>query len=585
MKSFFKTVLAVIIGITIIFVIPIIILTVIGKLTSTESGDNITKNSVLEIDFKKAIIESNHDIEFNFSNFKANEHIVFKDLLTTIKKAKDDEKIKGISLRLNGATTDFAQAQSIRNALHDFKSSNKFIYAYGTSLSQRDYYIGSVADSLWVAPLSTIELTGIRAETTFYKKMFDKIGVEFEIIKHGKYKSAVEPYYLEQMSPESKEQTQVLIDDIWDNIASEIAQSRNITIEQLNELTDSLKGFNASSALKSNLIDGIRYENQYLQSLGINTEKDNKDDEDRSKTVSVSTYLSSIEDTFHKDQIAIIYASGAITAGKGSDGIQDKTIIKKIQTAKKDESVKAVVLRVNSPGGDAAASERILHELRLLQKEKPLIVSFGGVAASGGYYIAGAADTIVSSPNTITGSIGVFGAIPNIKKLGENIGLTTDITQTNANSGIYSPLTGTSPKFKEVMHQTIEEVYDLFLDNVAQNRKVSKTKIDSIAQGRVWSGVKAKENGLIDVLGDLDIAIDIAAKKAQITKFNLLELPKKKTDIELIIEKFGGEQEMQIEALIQENLGVEVYESYKEVNYLKNSGNVHLKLPYTIELK
>ncbi len=584
MKSFFKTVLAVIVGATIMIVIPLIILTFIGKLNSTEPEDNITKNSILEIDFKTSIIESNNDIEFNFTNFKPDDHIVFNDLVTAIKKAKNDPNIKGISLRLNGATADFAQAQSIRDALKDFKTSNKFIHAYGTSLSQKDYYIGSIADSLWVAPLSSIELTGIRAETTFYKKLFDKIGIEFEIIKHGKYKSAVEPYYLEQMSSESKEQTQVLIDDIWNNVAAEIAESRNLTLEQLNELTDSLKAFNASSALKSNLIDGIRYENQYQKSLGIDQDND-EDDDSKPTIVSVSQYLPSIKKPFHKDQIAIIYASGAITSGNESDGIQDQNIIKKIHTAKEDPSVKAVVLRVNSPGGDAAASERILHELRLLQKEKPLIVSFGGVAASGGYYIAGAADTIVSSPNTITGSIGVFGAIPNVKKLAENVGITTDITETNANSNLFSPLTGTTPKFKEVLHETIEEVYDLFLDNVAQNRHVSKAEIDSIAQGRVWSGVKAKENGLVDVLGDLDTAITIAAEKAQITEFNLLELPKKKTEIELIIEKFGGEKEMQIEALIQKNLGIDLYQSYKEVNYLKNSGTIHLKLPYTIELK
>ncbi|APD06234.1 protease [Flavobacteriaceae bacterium UJ101] len=581
MKSFFKTVLAVILGLTIFILLPLMLLGLFSGLSSNETGYNITKNSILEIDFKTPIIESYDDIEFNFTDFESSNYLTFYNILTAINKAKDDDNIKGISLKLNGSTTDYAQSQSIRNALINFKSANKFIYAYGDNLSQRDYYIGSVADSIFVSPLSNIELKGISAEVTFYKKLFDKIGVEFEIIKHGKYKSAVEPYFLDHMSPESKEQTQVLIDDIWKNISSEIAQSRKLPMEQFNILTDSLKAFNAKSALQVKLIDGIKYENQYKELLGIDTTA--KDQEN--PIVSVSNYLSSLNNPFNKDQIAIIYASGVITSGNKSDGIQDQNIIKKIQKAKKDASVKSVVLRINSPGGDAAASERILHELRLLQKEKPLIVSFGGVAASGGYYIAGAADTIIASPNTITGSIGVYGAIPNVKKLAEKVGVSTDITETNANSNIFSPLTGTSPKFKEVIHESIEDVYDLFLENVAQNRKVSKAEIDSIAQGRVWSGIKAKQNGLVDVLGDLDTAIAFAAKKAGIEKFDLLELPKKKSEIEMIMEKFGGEKEMQIEVIIGEKLGPEIYNSYKEIDYLKNSGTIHLKLPYIIELK
>ncbi len=582
MKSFFKTVLAVIVGLIVVILFPLIVLGIFSGLNSDKPKYNITKNSVLEIDFETPIIESYSDIEFNFINFEPSNYLTLQNLLKAIKKAKEDDNIKGISLQLNESTTDYAQAQSIRNALIDFKSSDKFIYAHGNSLSQRDYYIGSVADSLFVAPLSNIELTGISAEVTFYKKLFDKIGVEFEIIKHGKYKSAVEPYFLEEMSTENKEQTQTLINDIWNSISSEMTLSRNLKLHEFNSLTDSLKAFNAKNALQNKLIDGILYENQYKDLLGIDP---NEEDDPKELLVSVSDYLSSLKNTFNKDQIAIIYASGVIKSGDEPNDIQDQNIIKKIQQAKDDASVKSVVLRVNSPGGDAAASERILHELRLLQKEKPLIVSFGGIAASGGYYIAGAADTIVASPNTITGSIGVFGAIPNIKKLSKEIGITTDITETNANSNVFSPLTGTSPKFKEVIQENIIEIYDLFLSNVAQNRKVSKAEIDSIAQGRIWSGIKAKENGLIDVLGDLDTAIALAAKKANIKKFDLLELPRKKSEIEMIMEKFGEKKEIQLEAIIKEKLGVELYNSYKELDYLKNSGTIHLRIPYMIQLK
>ncbi|MFV0531460.1 MAG: signal peptide peptidase SppA [Flavobacteriales bacterium] len=582
MKSFFKTVLAVILGLTIVIFLPIVFFGIFSGLSSEDSSYDVAENSILEIDFKTPIVESYDDIQFSFTNFEPTDRLSFYSLLSAIQKAKEDENIKGISLKLNGNTTDYAQAQAIRNALLDFKSSNKFVYAYGNNLSQRDYYIGSVADSLFVSPLSNIELTGISVEITFYKKLFDKLGIEYEIIKHGKYKSAVEPYFLEQMTPESKEQTQILIDDIWKNLSSEMSQSRNLSIEQFNFLTDSLKAFNAKSALSANLIDGIKYEDQYKKLIGIDdTDKENV----QKPIVSVSNYLLSIQKPFNKDQIAVIYASGAITSGNKPDGIQDQNMIKKIRTAKNEPSVKAVVLRVHSPGGDVAAAERILHELRLLQKEKPLIVSFGGVATSGGYYIAGAADTIVSSPNTITGSIGVFGAIPNVKKLAEKIGVTTDVTGTNANANLFSLLNGTTPKFREVIQESIEDVYDLFLSNVAQNRKVSKAEIDSLAQGRVWSGVKAKENGLVDVLGGLDTAITLAAEKAGIENFDLLELPKKKSEFELIMEMFGRKEGMEVETLIGEKLGPEIYNSYKEFDYFKNSGIIHLKTPYIIQIK
>ncbi|MFV0237594.1 MAG: signal peptide peptidase SppA [Flavobacteriales bacterium] len=581
MRSFFKIVLAVIIGFAIITLIPLMLLGLLGTLSFDEPDHNITENSILEIDFKTPIIESYDDIEFSFTNLRAS-HVTLYNLLLAINKAKEDDRIKGISLRLNGSTTDYAQAQAIRNTLANFKSANKFIYAHGNDLSQKDYYIGSIADSIFVSPLSAIELKGISAEIMFYKKLFDKIGLEFEIIKRGKYKSAVEPYFLDYMSPESKKQTQVLIDDIWNNISSEIALSRNLPLEQLNLLTDSLKAFNIKGALQNTLIDGIKYESQYKELLGINTADESNQE---SPVISMSNYISSLKKPFNKDQIAIIYASGTIIPGNESEGIQDQNIIKKIQQVKEDTSVKAVVLRVNSPGGDASSSERILHELRLLQKVKPLIVSFGSVAASGGYYIAGAADSIVASPNTITGSIGVFGTIPNLKKLSEKIGVNTDVTKTNANSNIFSISTEISPKFKQVIQEKIDNVYDLFLENVAQNRKVSKSEIDSIAQGRVWSGIKAKENGLVDVLGDLNTAISIAAKKADIEHFDILQLPKKKSEVEMLMNKFGDEEQILLETLIRKNISPEIYNSYNEINYLRNSESIHLKLPYMIELK
>ncbi len=583
MKSFFKTVLAVIVGLTSLIIIPVIIISAISKVSSLFENNDIKEKSILEIDFKIPILESNNDIKINLTSLKPVDNILFYDIIKAVEKAKSDDNIKGISLKLNGITTDYAQSQSLRNKLIEFKKSGKFIYAYGNNVTQKDYYLATAADSIFVFPLSNIKLTGMSAEVIFYKKLYEKIGVEYEIIKHGKYKSAVEPYFLDKMSPESKEQTQILIDDIWNNISAEIAKSRGLNLDHLNKLTDSLSAFNSNSALSNKLIDGIKYENEYNKLLGIETDINKA--YDKNILISTTAYVSSLEKGFNKNQIAIIYASGTITHGKGRKGIQDQSIIKQIREVKDNDNVKSVVLRINSPGGDAAASERILHELKLLKKEKPLIVSFGGVAASGGYYIAGAADTILASPNTITGSIGVFGALPNFKKMSEKIGITTDVTKTNYNSNMYSLLTGTSPKLKSVIRENIENVYDLFLENVAQNRNVSKEEIDSLGQGRVWSGIKAKENGLVDLLGDINLAVNLAANKVNLNKYDILQLPRKRSDIEMMMEKFRIKTEMNLESIISEKLGPELYNSYKEIDYMKNNGAVHLKMPYSIELK
>lgn len=585
MRSFFKTVLAVIVGMSIMMIFPIIFFIIIfGAIAAFNFGNNksthekIEKNTILSIDLSLPITESYNQQSLDLthlSEFKMPRYTIFQDLLKTINHAKHDNNIKGISLKLKNTNADYAQAKSIRDALKRFKTSGKFIYAFGDVLSQKDYYIGSIADSIFISPLSYIELAGINAQVTFYKRLLDKAGIEFDIIKHGKYKSAVEPYFLDKMSSANKEQTQMLINDIWANLSGEISQSRGLSKEQFNLITDSLKGFVDQDAVYSGLIDGIKYSDDYQKLL----------DKKGRETISISDYLYTTKTPFQHNKIAIIYATGEIKSGDGIQEIQDQSIIEEIKKAKENSSVKAVVLRINSPGGDAAASERILHELDLLRQEKPLIVSFGGTAASGGYYISTAADTIVSSPNTITGSIGVFGAIPNIKKLAEKIGITTEVISTHKNPKTMPLLTGITPTYRKVIRKNIEEIYDRFLSHVAKNRKMSKDAVDSIGQGRIWSGISAKKIGLVDVLGDLNTAISIAAKKAKIKQYDILALPRKKTEWELLSETIFGNDKTNFKSLVKETLGDEIYQTYKTIHDLKDKNMIQAKLPYALKLK
>lgn len=577
MRSFFKTMLAVMAAITLMVIIPFAVISIFGGIASLFESNSVDENSVLEINLNEPLIESSNEVEFDLMSFKPQKNTKFLDILTAIQTAKTDENIKGISLNVGITNADYAQLKEIRDQLKDFKTSKKFIYAYGEDISQKDYYLASVADSVFIAPLGHIELKGLGAEVTFYKKLLDNIGVKFDIIKHGKYKSAVEPLFKEEMSPESKEQTQVLLDDIWGVVSKEIQESRKIAPEQFKTTVDSLNSYVTGNLKKEKLVDGVIYKDEYISKLKLDEEKKN--------LVSIGDYCAKNQPDFESDQVAIIYASGEIMSGKDSEGIKDEYIIKRIREVAKDKSIKAAVLRVNSPGGSATASERILRELRLLQKEKPLVVSFSGVAASGGYYIAGAGDAIVASPLTITGSIGVFGAIPNVSGVANKIGITSNTVQTNASSNEVTLGNGSNPQFLTRMTQSVEETYALFLKNVAQNRKKTTQQIDAIAQGRVWSGVKAKEVGLIDQWGGLNDAIKLAASKAKITKYSVTEFPRQKEDIEAFMEKFGGTEEARIENLIQQKLGTNVYKSYKELDYWNSNERIHTRMPYILEVK
>lgn len=590
MKKFFGNVLAVIVGNILTFVIISLIITGVFLFFLSGSlfeGSKVKENSILEITFDSPIKESAMDDEYSL--FASSENsLYFRNILNSIESAASDDKIKGISLKVESFNGGSTQLTDIRNALSDFKKSGKFIYAYSHNSSQGSYFLSSVADSIFQNPMGMIQLQGLSAEIMFYKNLGDKYGIDFQIIRHGAYKSAVEPYMREDLSIENREQMNLLLGDIWQNISSDISISRKLTNEQLNEYTDSLFGFNPPSALRYKLVDKIVAEPEYDRALANRlalTPKKDKDIEDEldEHTVSLLDYSSTLKIENSKDQIAVLYASGPITSGDGYSGIQSEVYKKAIRELKDDENVKALVLRINSPGGSADAAEEILFELREFRKKKPVIVSFGDVAASGGYYIAMEADSIFASPNTITGSIGVLGMIPSVKKLINNVGITTDYVNTNQNSDflktIFQPLSNTGLK---TMTDMTEGVYKIFVGHVMEGRKMTFEQVDTIGGGRIWSGTQALKIGLIDRFGTLNDAIRAAALKAGIEKYSITDYPFKKNDFETFMKEFGM---IKSETFVKNELGSEYYQIYSNLKAIKEYKGIQLRLPYEITIK
>lgn len=590
MKKFFGNVMAVVVGNLLTFgLIALVIggLLIFSLAGSLFQGSGVKDGSVLEITFDTPIRESSMDDEFSlFSSSEGS--VYFRDLIRSIEAAADDDKIKGISLRIQSFSGGSSQLTDIRNALSDFKKSGKFIYAYSHNSTQGSYVLNSVADSLYQNPMGMVMLQGLSAEIMFYKNLGDKYGIDFQVIRHGAYKSAVEPYLRDDLSPENREQMSLLLGDVWQNISTDMAKSRNISVEQLNEYADSLYAFNPSSALKYKLVDRIVAEPEYNQALANRLELKVKEDEVMEEvldkhTVKLEDYALTLGSESGKDKIAVLYASGPITSGDGYTGIQSEVYKKAIRDLTNDDKVKAVVLRINSPGGSADAAEEILFELRQLHRKKPIIVSFGDVAASGGYYIAMESDSIFASPNTITGSIGVLGMIPSAKKLMNNVGITTDYVNTNQNSDflktIFQPMTDTGLK---TMTEMTEGVYKMFVGHVMEGRNMSFEQVDAIGGGRVWSGTQALKIGLIDSFGTLDDAINAAAAKAGLESYSLTDYPFKKNDLETFFKEFGM---VKSQAFIKNELGSDYYGIYTDLKAIKEYKGVQLRMPFEITIK
>lgn len=514
--------------------------------------------------------------ELDLGPFMPKGNIGLNDIIANLQKAKSDPKIKGIYLEVSNPSAGFASLEEIRNALLDFKSSKKFIYAYAEVYSQKGYYVATAADKVYLNPQGGMEIKGLSSQLMFYKNMLEKLNVEVQIFRHGKFKSAIEPFMLDKMSDANRAQVETYLGSIWNQMVKGISEQRGISAGEINAMADNMSVRSPEDALGFKLVDLLQYEDEVLSGIRKNLGIKEKD---KINFVSLDNYLNAGNKVNNaSNKIAVIYAVGEIESGEGDENsIGSDRIAKAIREARLDDDIKAIVLRVNSPGGSALASDVIWRETVLAKKTKPFIVSMGDVAASGGYYISCAADRIFAQPNTITGSIGVFGLIPNAQKaLSEKLGITIDTVNTNKHSDVGTILRGATPEEHAYIQQSVEKIYDVFITKVGEGRNMPKNNVDSIGQGRVWSGADALKINLVDELGGLNDAVSYAAKKANLKDYRIKDYPKRK---EPLLEMLGASQEDIETRAIKSQLGGQ-YIYIQQLKHVLNSKGVQARLPY-----
>ncbi|MBX3163405.1 MAG: signal peptide peptidase SppA [Bacteroidetes bacterium] len=588
MKQFFGAFFGSIIGLAISAliiggIIAAVISTSISSLKDTGTKASLKENSILKLEFNDPIIDRQKKEDPIEELIKREKNVGLNALIKKINYAKTDDKIKGIYLSFKSLNAGFATLNELRDALEDFKTSGKFIYSYSENYTQGDYYLASVSNKVFLNPQGNFIWKGLSANLMFFKKMFEKLDIEMQIFRHGKFKSAVEPFMSDKMSAANRQQYQVFLGSIWKQILADISKSRNISSEELNRLANNLHIQFPEDAVNKKMIDAAAYEDEVIAEL---KKKIGLKESDKYKFVNMADYEAKAKKTKDKEEsdelksnkIAVIYAVGEIGGGEGNDEtIGSDRIARAIKEARLNDKIKAIVLRVNSPGGSALASDVIWREVTLAKKEKPFVVSMGDLAASGGYYISCAADRIFAQPNTITGSIGVFGVVPNIQKTLENkLGITTDTVKTNSFSDFFSGVRSLSEFERDKVQTSVERIYDTFTKLVAQGRGMTQSEVDSIGQGRVWSGTDALKIKLVDELGGLHDAIAYAAKQAKIENYKLEELPKQTSLIDQLTKEKQEEFE---EAMLKKNLG-SAYMYLKQVRSVMNMKGVQARLPF-----
>ena len=591
MKNFIKYTFASLVGTLLTFlVVFFIFMGMIAAMSSAFSGEDklitVKENSVLRLKLGKSLTDRQPKNPLAKYGLGDDKGLVGMDrIFQVLKAAKEDSKIKGIYIDTrNLPGGGIASYEALRKALLDFKSGGKFIYAYGEYYSQKDYYIASVADKVVVNPVGAVDFKGLAAQIMFFKKAMEKLDIEMQIIRgpNNKFKSAVEPFMYDQMSEANKEQTNKFLSSIWESMLSDIAISRDLSIDQLQTIADSLSASDAATAKSVGLVDMVAYEDQFRAELMKKLDVTDKDKYHEITLTDYATTVNKVDNLKAKNKIAVIYAVGEIISGEGNDQIiGSDRISKAVRKAREDSSIKAIVLRVNSPGGSALASEVMWRELVLAKEVKPVVVSMGNYAASGGYYISCMANKIIAEPTTITGSIGVFGMIPNLKNfLNDRLGLTFDGVSTNANSDMGSVSQPLTPFQQKVIQNSVVDIYTAFITHVAEGRNMTVEQVDAIGQGRVWSGVDAIKIGLVDELGGLDKAIVEAAKLAGIESYRITKRPELKDPFEEMIKKFGGDVKLSV---IEDELGAS-YKYYEYIKKMQTMEGFQARLPYFIEI-
>lgn len=597
MKDFFKYVLATVIGIVVAVVVIMFlgVLTIFGLASSSDKDVVIEDNSVLMLELNGIISEripesSPLDFLTQLTPMGEETTLGLDDITSAIKKAKENEDIKGIYLLAGTLEAQPASIEAIRDALADFKESGKFIIAYADTYNQLEYYIASLADKVLLNPKGVLDWHGLAGMNIFYKDLMDKLGIEMQIFKVGTFKSAVEPYMLSEMSDANREQTAAYIGSIWQKFSDEVATSRNLSKDALNQIAEEGAMFKTGEELMAaGLVDSLIYKNDmrvYLNRyMGLEEDK-------KVSAYSVSD-MRGVKRNTPRDRsgniVAVYYAVGDIDGGGSvlpttDEGINSEKVIKDLRKLKDDDDVKAVVLRVNSPGGSAYGSEQIWYAISQLKEKKPVIVSMGDFAASGGYYISCNADTIVAEPTTLTGSIGIFGMVPNFQAVTKKIGVNIDIEKTNSLADMGSAFRPMTETEKALMQKTVERGYDLFTTRCAEGRGMTQEQIDAIGQGRVWTGTMALERGLVDVLGGLDDAIEIAVEKAGIEQYTLKSYPEQEGGLLSMFSDAVKDNTIRQQPLLKGD-AAKIFNDVYKVSHLDKIDRIQARMPYNIVIK
>jgi len=586
MKDFIKFTFASLLGVLLAGIVFAIlgIVSMVGMMATSDTETVVKENSIFTLKLNGTLSERASENPFQSFLGEENTNYGLDEILSSIQKAKDNENIKGIYLHAEALETSFASLEEIRSALMDFKESGKWIVAYGDQYDQGTYYLASTADKIIVNPQGSIAWHGLASQVVFFKDLLGKLGVDMQIFKVGTYKSAVEPFIATEMSPANREQTTAYITSIWNKLLEDISASRNLSVDSLNYYADQMMDLRpAQDYITYGMADTLMYKDEVLSYL---KNMSNREADESLRTLSLED-MKNVKRNVPKDKsgniIAVYYAYGEIDNSTSTDeGIDSKKVCRDLRKLREDETVKAVVLRVNSPGGSAYGSEQIWNEVVKMTAEKPVVVSMGDYAASGGYYISCAADCIVANPTTLTGSIGIFGMFPNMEKLfSDKLGLNFDMVKTNKLADMGDLTRPFNAAESEIMQNYINNGYKLFVKRCADGREMTTEAIEKIAEGRVWTGATAKELGLVDELGGLDKALEIAAEKAGVEAYSTITYPAKEGMFSSLLNQSKNDY---IEGKLEESIG-EYYHQFKFIKNLKEADPVQARLPFEMIIK
>lgn len=581
---FLGNVLATIIGLFIFLMLFFFGIVIIASVFGGDTEEiSVKTNSVIELNLEHIKNDYAGKYKDPWITFLSDgEKLGVSDIINAIEAAKSDSDIKGISILNDESQLGMAQRKALRDALESFKKSGKFVMAYANSYSQKEYYLNSVANTVYLNPAGEFDFKGLSAEIMFFKDLQEKTGIKMEVIRHGKYKSAVEPFLENKMSDANREQTLALLNSIWSSITTDISKSRNLSVAKLNEIANGLLARTPDMAKAEKLVDVIAYEDEYHDAIRKALKVDKDKDYNKVSILDYARNVATTSGDFEiQDKIAIIYAQGEIMSGEGDvNKIGEGSMRRSLIEARNDKNIKAIVLRINSPGGNALTSDLIWREIEVTKKVKPIVVSMGNYAASGGYYIACNANKIFAENNTITGSIGVFGVLPNFTQLATKIGIHSEQVKTNENASEYSPFLPLDEKFKAVTTEGVEQVYNTFVSHVATGRKMTFAQVDSIAQGRVWSGSQALKIGLVDKIGGLDAALKEAATLSKIKTYKTQNFPEFEKNINDILENLPFAKSK--ENFLKEELGEDNFRILNQIKKIQSQKGVQAMMPFEI---